>query len=108
MSIKPIDFHLTYASTVKESKVKQDDFNKPKDNNQYLQVKTNQETEKKLQRSQNTEETNKKNISQEDKDRGSNQYQGKKKKKSNNNYQDPKDNKPKPKRGIGDKIDIMI
>ncbi|MBN4067780.1 MAG: hypothetical protein COA82_05200 [Alkaliphilus sp.] len=30
MSIKPIDMHLSYANAIKEAKVKQDDFNRPR------------------------------------------------------------------------------
>jgi len=108
MSIKPIDFHLTYASSVKESRVKQNDLNRPRENEQYLQVKTSHEIEKKLRRAQSSEETNKKNISKKEKDRGSNNYKGKKRQHKENENDENKDTKPIAKKGIGDKFDIMI
>ncbi|KAB3531356.1 hypothetical protein [Alkaliphilus serpentinus] len=108
MSIKPVDYHLTYANSIKESKIKQDDVNRFKDTNQFLQQKINQDTEKKLHRPENTEKSNKKNIGREENKKGKGSYQGKKRREGQNSASHNQENKPKTKSGIGDKIDIMI
>ncbi|KAB3535854.1 hypothetical protein F8154_04885 [Alkaliphilus pronyensis] len=105
MSVKPIDFHLTYANTVRESRDKQNDFHRHKDINHYNENKLEAEVNKNLQKTKNTEEAQHKAINQrnkEEKSKGRQQEKKRKRQKSEIKKQLDKDS------GIGQKLDIMI
>ncbi len=108
MSIKPIDFHLTYANTINESKNKQVDFNRVKDTNQYMQNKQEAEVQRNKERIIQSEESKGKKINQEQaKEKSSKQGKGKKKRQSQE-QQDKKPDTIKNADSKGLKIDIMI
>ncbi len=67
MSIKPIDFHLTYANTINESKAKQIDHNRVKESNQLAQHHQQVEIDKNLKRINQSEEAKGKIINKQDK-----------------------------------------
>ncbi|WP_026476029.1 hypothetical protein [Alkaliphilus transvaalensis] len=67
MSIKPIDFHLTYANTVNESKTKQSDLNKLKDFNHSVQHQQQVEVKRNQKRITHSEESKGKTINNRDK-----------------------------------------
>ncbi|SCY13190.1 hypothetical protein [Alkaliphilus peptidifermentans] len=107
MSVKPIDFHLTYANTIRESKDKQNDVHRPKDTNHYIENKIQAEVKKNLQRTTNTEETKHKAIANKEKDKNSSKKNedNKKRRKSSKEEIEKECNRNT---GIGTKLDIMI
>ncbi len=68
MAIKPIDYNLSFNKTVYESKEKQNDFNRLRDNNAYLQNHLNSEINRKKQRIQKSEEMEHKKVRADDKE----------------------------------------
>ncbi|GAB6088209.1 hypothetical protein [Alkaliphilus crotonatoxidans] len=108
MSIKPIDFHLTYANTINESKNKQVDFNRVKDTNQYVQHQQEAEVQRNKERIVQSEESKGKKINQEQaKEQNPKENKGKKKKQAEGRVKKKAD----PLKGAdskGLKIDIMI
>lgn len=108
MSIKPIDFHLTYASTINESKAKQVDFNKVKDTNQLMQNKQEAEVERNKTRIIESEESKGKKINQEN-PKDHNQNKGKDSKRRQAASKEKEERPPlKNSDSKGLKIDIMI
>lgn len=111
MSIKPIDYHLSFNRTIYESRDKQNDFNKIRDNNAFLQGDIKNETERKKTQVQETEHTEHKRIKDDNKnDEDKKQYKGnnRKGKKKANIKKLSDDNKIKHGMKKGNKLDVFI
>jgi|GEM_PF-4719321 len=104
MSIRPIDFHVTYANTVNESKVKQNDFNRHKEVNSFVEHQQAVEYEKNKKKVVNTEATQEKKVKPDDRQR-QHWQQGSKKKRDDREKDESLSKKGETK---GLKIDIMI
>ncbi|MBM7613687.1 hypothetical protein [Alkaliphilus hydrothermalis] len=111
MSIKPIDFHVTYANTVNESKIKQTDFNRARDFQQIAHHQQQVEDHRNRQRINSSEESKGKTI-QDQESNNHNQSAGGKKQHSpakKNSIGESEENvAPRNSDFKGLKIDIMI
>lgn len=110
MSIKPIDFQVSYTNSINEAKVKQNNFNKVKEFNQMVQHQQNVETDKNLKRVLESENTKGKKINSDDENDNNKRRKNRDKEKKKRQGNKPsKDHDPvKSVSGKGSNIDIMI
>lgn len=110
MTIKPIDFHLSFNNTIYESKDKQNDFNRIKDTNAFLQNHQKNEIERSKNKIQHTEHTEGKKINKEDSQDSKNNKRRNGSKKSSKSLNSHSENNEKS-RDLdkkGQKLDIFI
>ncbi len=110
MSIRPIDFHVTYATTVNESKAKQNEFNRNREISSIAEHQQAVEVEKNKKRVINTEAAQEKKVKSEDRDNQPKDWQQNKKDNKKDGQEEKQDIKELAKKGEtkGLKIDIMI
>lgn len=105
MSIRPIDFHVTLANTVNESRVKQNDLNRNKEMVNIAEHQQQVDLEKNKKRVANTEAAQEKKVKPEDKNNQPSWDQSKKKRKEDDDKEETSCKKGETK---GIKIDVMI
>ncbi|MGV8146375.1 MAG: hypothetical protein ACLKAK_01835 [Alkaliphilus sp.] len=114
MSIKPIDLHVTYASTIKEAKVKQNDFNRSKvlvnqiQNQQEILAKKNLSKVRSAEGKEHAK-ISKEKMTKEQQNAKKRKRQNKKKSQKNEEENSPSTSKILSEaRKIGSKLDVKI
>jgi len=107
VSIKPIDHNLTSINSLYQSKDKQQDFNKVKDTNTFLQNNSKVEIERDMSKIKNAEETLGKKIAEDGGKKSSSQEKSNKRQKKNKPNTE-KDKVPINEEGKGLKLDLFI
>lgn len=113
MSIKPIDYHLSFNNTIYESKEKQNDFNKIRDTNTFLQHDHKNKIDRDMKRIQQSKESEGKKINRENKqnrDSGKNSKDHSKRQNSKKLLNNPNDENKTSNNYMtkGHKLDIFI
>lgn len=106
MSIKPIDHNLTYNNTIYQSKDKQNDFNRSKETNAFLQNHEKSQIKRNMKKINDTEHTLGKKITKENNHESSGKKFSRKKKDKEIIKLDSE--KVKEEKGKGQKIDLLI
>lgn len=108
MSIRPIDFHLTYNNTVNEAKNKQIEFNRIQDTNQMAQSRQETEIQRNKERIVQSEESRGKIINEDRSKKDQGMGQGKSGKGKRSPEEQKKNDMVARTESKGLKLDILI
>ncbi|MCC5909825.1 MAG: hypothetical protein JJT76_05250 [Clostridiaceae bacterium] len=109
MSIKPIDYQITYNNTVNEAKDKQNQLNKTKDSHYFAENQQNSEIQRNKSKIQDTEGASGKSINKDNHSSKENRHsKNKQRKKNSSKDKDINKDNMKHVENKGFKIDIFI